>query len=44
MLGSRVPLGRVGTAQEVADLAVAMLRDGYVTSHVFSIDGGMHPR
>jgi 3-oxoacyl-[acyl-carrier protein] reductase len=43
-LGSRVPLGRVGTAQEVAGLAVAMLRNGYVTSHVFSIDGGTHPR
>jgi len=42
-LGSRVPVGRVGTPEEVADLAVAMLRNGYVTSHVFSADGGMHP-
>jgi 3-oxoacyl-[acyl-carrier protein] reductase len=42
-LGSRVPVGRVGQPDEVADLAVAVLRNGYVTSHVFSIDGGMHP-
>ena len=42
-LGSRVPVGRVGAPEEVADLAVAVLRNGYVTSHVFSVDGGMHP-
>jgi 3-oxoacyl-[acyl-carrier protein] reductase len=42
-LGSRVPVGRVGTPEEVADLAVAVLRNGYVTSHAFSVDGGMHP-
>jgi 3-oxoacyl-[acyl-carrier protein] reductase len=42
-LGSRVPVGRVGKPEEVADLAVAVLRNCYLTSHVFSIDGGMHP-
>ena len=42
-LGARVPVGRVGKPDEVADLAVAVLRNGYVTSHVFSVDGGMHP-
>lgn len=42
-LGARVPVGRVGQPGEVADLAVAVLRNGYVTSHVFSVDGGMHP-
>jgi 3-oxoacyl-[acyl-carrier protein] reductase len=42
-LGSSVPVGRVGAPEEVADLAVAVLRNGYVTSHVFSVDGGMHP-
>jgi hypothetical protein len=29
---------------EVADLALAILRNGYVTNHIFSVDGGMHPR
>jgi 3-oxoacyl-[acyl-carrier protein] reductase len=42
-LGARVPVGRVGEPEEVADLALAVLRNGYVTSHVFSVDGGMHP-
>ena len=42
-LGGRVPVGRVGQPEEVADLAMAILRNGYVTSHVFSVDGGMHP-
>jgi 3-oxoacyl-[acyl-carrier protein] reductase len=42
-LGDRIPVGRVGEPEEVADLAVAILRNGYVTSHVFSVDGGMHP-
>ena len=42
-LGARVPVARVGRPEEVADLAVAVLRNGYVTSHVFSVDGGMHP-
>lgn len=43
-LGARVPVGRVGRPAEVADMASAILANGYVTSHVFSIDGGMHPR
>ena len=43
-LGQRVPVGRVGRPEEVADLALAILRNGYVTSKVFGIDGGMVPR
>jgi 3-oxoacyl-[acyl-carrier protein] reductase len=43
-LGSSVPVGRVGRPEEVADLALAMLRNGYLTSHVMSLDGGSHPR
>ncbi|MGZ6617925.1 MAG: SDR family NAD(P)-dependent oxidoreductase [Solirubrobacteraceae bacterium] len=43
-LGRGVPVGRVGRPEEAADLAVAILRNGYVTNHVFSVDGGMHPR
>jgi 3-oxoacyl-[acyl-carrier protein] reductase len=42
-LAARVPIGRVGRPEEVADLAVAILRNGYVTNHVFSADGGMYP-
>ena len=43
-MGSRVPVGRVGRPEEVSDLVVAILRNAYVTNHVFTIDGGMHPR
>jgi 3-oxoacyl-[acyl-carrier protein] reductase len=43
-LAQRVPVGRLGTPDEVADLMVAILRNGYVTNQVLSIDGGMHAR
>ncbi len=42
-LAARVPAGRLGTPAEVADLALAILRNGYVTSKVIAIDGGMYP-
>jgi 3-oxoacyl-[acyl-carrier protein] reductase len=43
-MGGRVPIGRVGRPEEVSDFVVAILRNAYVTNHVFTIDGGMHPR
>ncbi|HZA12102.1 SDR family NAD(P)-dependent oxidoreductase [Mycobacterium sp.] len=43
-LAANTPTGRVGRPNEVADLALAILRNGYVNSQVFSIDGGMYPR
>ncbi|HWF74484.1 MAG TPA: SDR family NAD(P)-dependent oxidoreductase [Solirubrobacteraceae bacterium] len=42
-LADRVPVGRLGKPSEVADMAMAILRNGYVTNQVISIDGGMHP-
>ncbi len=38
----RIPLGRVGEHQELADLAVYLIADGaaYVTGEVVTIDGG----
>jgi 3-oxoacyl-[acyl-carrier protein] reductase len=42
-LARRVPVGRLGRPDEVADLAVAVMRNGYVTNQVISIDGGIHP-
>ena len=29
---------------EVADLALAILRNGYLTNQVISLDGGIYPR
>src|SRR5437588_1315632 len=43
-LSARVPVGRLGRPGEVADLAMAVLRNGYVTNQVISVDGGIHPR
>jgi 3-oxoacyl-[acyl-carrier protein] reductase len=43
-LAKTTPVGRVGRPEEVADLALAILRNGYITSQVFSIDGGTYPR
>ncbi len=43
-LRARVPVGRLGRPAEVADLALAILRNPYMTNQVVSLDGGMYPR
>ncbi len=43
-LRQRVPVGRLGRPAEVADLALAILRNPYLTSQVISLDGGIYPR
>jgi 3-oxoacyl-[acyl-carrier protein] reductase len=43
-LKARIPVGRLGRPEEIADLALAVLRNGYVTNQVISADGGIHPR
>jgi len=43
-LAQAIPIGRTGRPEETADLALAILRNGYLTSQVLSLDGGMHPR
>ena len=42
-LKSRIPVGRLGTPEEVADLALAVLGNGYLTNQVLGLDGGLHP-
>ncbi len=42
-LRQRVPVGRLGKPEEVADFALAVLRNGYITNQVMSVDGGIHP-
>jgi 3-oxoacyl-[acyl-carrier protein] reductase len=39
-----IPVGRVGRPEEVADMAIAMLRNGYLTNKVVTLDGGILPR
>jgi 3-oxoacyl-[acyl-carrier protein] reductase len=43
-LRSRIPVGRLGTPDEVADLALAVLGNAYLTNQVIGLDGGMHAR
>lgn len=43
-LGAAVPVGRVGRPEEIAEMALAVLANGYVNSQVVGIDGGMYPR
>ncbi|MBO0822954.1 MAG: SDR family NAD(P)-dependent oxidoreductase [Actinobacteria bacterium] len=43
-LRQRVPVGRLGRPAEIADLALAVLRNPYLTNQVISIDGGIYPR
>jgi 3-oxoacyl-[acyl-carrier protein] reductase len=39
-----IPVGRPGRPGEVADMAIAMLRNGYLTDKVVTLDGGILPR
>jgi 3-oxoacyl-[acyl-carrier protein] reductase len=43
-LAGRIPVGRLGRPEEVADLAMAVLANGYMTNEVVGVDGGMYPR
>jgi 3-oxoacyl-[acyl-carrier protein] reductase len=43
-LRRQVLIQRLGRPEEVADLALAVVRNAYITNQVISIDGGIHPR
>jgi 3-oxoacyl-[acyl-carrier protein] reductase len=43
-LAKRIPVGRLGRPDEVAELSMSLLASGYVTNQVIGIDGGMYPR
>jgi 3-oxoacyl-[acyl-carrier protein] reductase len=42
-LAQRLPVGRLGTAGEVADLIAAVVANGYLTNQSILLDGGWHP-
>lgn len=44
VLVRQVPVRRLGRATEVADLAMAILANPYLTNQVVSLDGGIYPR
>lgn len=42
-LPAPIPVGRLGERAEVADMAMSMLTNGYLTSKVITLDGGLYP-
>jgi NAD(P)-dependent dehydrogenase (short-subunit alcohol dehydrogenase family) len=44
-MGKRIPMGRVGTAQEFANMALFLASDAgsYVTGTAINVDGGLTP-
>jgi 3-oxoacyl-[acyl-carrier protein] reductase len=38
-----IPVGRFGQPEEIADMALAMLTNPYLTSKVITVDGGIYP-
>ena len=40
-INARVPLGRLGTPEEIADAAVFLMGNGYITGITLHVDGGM---
>jgi 3-oxoacyl-[acyl-carrier protein] reductase len=43
-LAARVPVGRLGRPEEVAQVVCSLAANPFVTSQTISVDGGMHPR
>jgi 3-oxoacyl-[acyl-carrier protein] reductase len=42
-LPAPIPVGRLGTADEIAAMALAMLANGYLANKVITVDGGLYP-
>jgi len=40
-LVKKIPLGRLGTPDEIAETVLWMVKTGYVTNKVIGVDGGM---
>ena len=39
----RIPVGRFGQPQEVAEVAVMLARNGYITGQSINVNGGVYP-
>jgi len=42
-LPAPIPVGRLGTVDDIAAMALAMLANGYLTNKVITVDGGLYP-
>ena len=43
-LANRIPVGRLGRPEEVAEAVRAIVENPFITAQTISIDGGLHPR
>ena len=39
-MAARLPVGRIGRTQDIADAIIALLRNGFITGTVLHADGG----
>lgn len=39
----RIPVGRFGTVDEIADVAAMLARNGYITGQTINVNGGLYP-
>ncbi len=37
-----IPVGRLGTVEEVAEVAVMLARNGYITGQTINVNGGWY--
>jgi 3-oxoacyl-[acyl-carrier protein] reductase len=40
---AEIPIGRLGTPDEIAETVLWMVKTGYVTNKIIAVDGGMVP-
>lgn len=40
-LTAKIPIGRLGKPEEIAETVLWMVKTGYVTNKVIAVDGGM---
>ena len=41
---SRIPIGRLGTTEKIAETVLWLTKVAYVTKNVITVDGGIYPR
>jgi 3-oxoacyl-[acyl-carrier protein] reductase len=43
-IAERIPVGRLGRAEEVAEVVLSLVMNPYITSQTLLVDGGVYPR
>jgi len=43
-LAELVPVGRLGSPEEVAEAVLSLVSNSFITAQTVSVDGGMYPR